>query len=111
VSGRAEHITLGWWLLERKVAYYMPEAVHTSWGDRFVTPDDLYDQQEKRYLELCREHGKENTIVHKGYPGFEDVPGSGMMEVDVTRPSVQLVLKKLGSPRESRRGVGATARS
>lgn len=92
-----EHNALSWWLIERKVAYYMPEAVHTSWGDTFVVADDLYDQQEQRYLELCRKLGRNNTIVHKKYPGFEDVPGDGMMEVDVTRPSVQLVLKKLGS--------------
>lgn len=94
-----EFIQLCWWLIERKVAYYMPEAVHSSWGDTFVAPDDLYDQQERRYLELCRELGHNNTIVHKGHPGFEDVPGGGMMEVDVDRPSVQLVLKKLGQPK------------
>jgi hypothetical protein len=92
-----EHIALSWRLIECKVAYYMPEAVHSSWGNKFVMDDGLYDQSEERYLELCRKLGLRNTIVHKGYPGFEDVPGDGMMEVDVTRPSVQLVLKKLGS--------------
>jgi hypothetical protein len=75
----------------------MPEAVHTSWGSHFVVADALYDQAEQRYLTLCRELGHRNTIVHKGHPGFEDVPGDGMMEVDVRRPSVQLVLKKLSS--------------
>lgn len=94
-----EHTALCWWLIERKVAYYRPEAVHTSWGKTFVESDDIYDQQEKRYLELCRILGHDNTIVHKGHPGFEDVPGRGMMEVEEDRPSVQLVLKKLGAPR------------
>jgi hypothetical protein len=98
-ASQREHTALCWWLIERKVAYYMPEAVHTSWGAHFVVADDLYDQAEKRYLTLCRELGHRNTIVHKGHPGFEDVPGDGMMEVDDTRPSVQLVLRKLGANR------------
>lgn len=97
-----EHARLSWWLIERKVAYYKPEAVHSSWGDRYVATDEEYDQAERQYLELCRELGKENTLVHKGYPGFEAVPGSGMMEIDESRPSVQLVLKKLGANRWSR---------
>jgi hypothetical protein len=94
---QSEYTALCWWLIERKVAYYMPEAVHSTRMKDMVVSDDIYDQQEKRYLTLCRELGRNNTIVHKGHPGFEDVPGDGMMEVDVERPSVQLVLKKLGS--------------
>lgn len=88
---------LSWWLIERKVAYYRPEAIHTTRMKDFVVTDDEYDAAEVRYLTLCRKLKQENTIVHKGWPGFEDVPGPGMMEIDDTRPSVQLVLKKLGS--------------
>lgn len=92
-----EHTRLGWWLIERKVAYYKPEALHTTRMHDYVVSDDEYDAAEVRYLELCRKLGLPNTIVHKGWPGFEDVEDRSMMEIDATRPSVQLVLKKLGS--------------
>ncbi len=98
-----EFAQLCWWLLERKIAYYKPEGVHESWGNTFTADDDTYDAAEQRYLTLCRELGRENTIVHKGYPGFEDVPGSGMMEVDESRPSVQRVIYKLGLDEQTRR--------
>jgi hypothetical protein len=77
-----EFVKLCWWLIERKVAYYRPEAVHASWKPLLECSDDDYDAAEQRYLTLCRELERDNTIVHKGYPGFEDVPGAGMMEVD-----------------------------
>lgn len=98
-----EHAKLCWWLIERKVAYYKPELVHISWRDKVTTSDDEYDAAEQRYLTLCRELGRDNTIVHKGYPGFEDVPGEGMMEADMSRPSVQLVVHKLGLDEQTRR--------
>jgi hypothetical protein len=94
-----EFCQLCWWLIERKVAYYKPEAIHSSRHGDYVVSDEDYDAAEVRYLTLCRELGHENTIVHKGWPGFEDVPGAGMMEIDDTRPSVQLVLAKLGTIR------------
>lgn len=99
-----EHTRLCWWLIERKVVYYMPEAVHSSrWGD-YTVSDDEYDAAEVRYLTLCRKLNQPNTIVHKGWPGFEDLDASrAMMEVDVDRPSVQLVMAKLGSPKLTRR--------
>lgn len=95
-----EHRRLGWWLIERKVAYYMPEAVHSSRTGDYTVSDDEYDAAEVRYLTLCRKLNQPNTIVHKGWPGFEDLDSDrAMMEVDVTRPSVQLVMAKLGSPK------------
>jgi hypothetical protein len=96
-ADREEHVRLSWWLIERKVAYYKPEVLHSSRYGDYVVSDEAYDAAEQRYLTLCRKLGLTNTIVHKGYPGFEDVPGAGMMEIDTSRPSVQLVLKKLGS--------------
>lgn len=101
-----EHIKLSWWLLERKIAYYRPEAVHENWGDKYISPDDEYDEAEVRYLTLCRKLGRRNTLVHKGWPGFADMllpPNTPMMEIDETRPSVKLVLAKLGSNRWARR--------
>jgi hypothetical protein len=92
-----EHTRLGWRLIEWKVAYYLPEYVHKTRRDSVTVSDDEYDAAEVRYLTLCRELGKTNTVVHKVYPGFEDLAG-GMMEVDKERPSVQLVLRKLNSP-------------
>jgi hypothetical protein len=94
-----EFVALCWKLIEWKVAYYRPEFVHRSRRKELVIDDETYDAHEQRYLTLCRELGKPNTIVHKGYPGFDDIEGPGMMEVDMTRPSVQLVLRKLSSPK------------
>lgn len=76
----------------------MPECVAESRRPDYVIDDDTYDAHELRYLTLCRKLGRPNSVVHKTYPGFEDVDYStAMMEVDVTRPSVQLVMAKLGS--------------
>jgi hypothetical protein len=96
----AELAALSWKLIEWKVAYYKPEAIHSSrYGDYDVS-DEVYDAAEVRYLTLCRELNARNTIVHKGWPGFEDVgTADAMVEFDETRPSVQLVLAKLGSPK------------
>jgi hypothetical protein len=97
-----EHLTLTWKLIEWKVAYYKPEAIHSSRLGDFEVSDEVYDAAELRYLTLCRKLGKRNTIVHKGWPGFQDLlgpPNTPMMEVDTDRPSVQLVLAKLGSPK------------
>jgi len=94
-----EHTYLTWRIIEWKVAYYMPEKVHPTWGTKFEVADDIYDQSEIRYLELCRKLGLPNTLVHKGYPGFEDVDHSrAMFEVDLTRPSVQLVMRRMSGP-------------
>lgn len=97
-----EFCKLCWWLLERKIAYYRPEAVHESRWDDVITPDDIYDVQEIRYLTLARALGRTNTLVHKGYPGFEDMlepPHDPMMEIDTARPSVQLAMAKLRKPK------------
>jgi hypothetical protein len=98
-----EYVKLCWWLIERKVAYYKPELVHASWKHILDCSDDDYDAAEQRYLTLCRELKLWNMIVHKKYPGFEDVPGDGMMEVDETRPGIQLVIGKLQLDEQTRR--------
>lgn len=95
-----EFAALSWRLIEWKVAYYTPEAVHPSRRGDFEVSDEVYDAAEVRYLTLCRALNRRNTIVHKGWPGFEDVGTEhAMMEVDAGRPSVQLVMRKLGSPK------------
>lgn len=100
---REEHVALSWRLIEWKVSYYLPDRVHPSRRKDYEIPDDEYDANEQRYLTLCRTLGIPNTIVHKSYPGFGDVAGDGMMEVDESRPSIQLVLSKLGSPKRRKR--------
>jgi hypothetical protein len=99
-----EHTALGWRLIEWKVAYYKPEVIHSSRLGDYEVSDEVYDAAEVRYLTLCRKLGLSNTVVHKGWPGFEDLVGPHtMMEVDETRPSVQLVMAKLGSIKSRRR--------
>lgn len=98
-----EHTRLSWQLIEWKIAYYMPEKVHTTRIDEFTIDDDYYDHKERRYLTLCRRLGYRNTIVHKRYPGYRDVGTKyAMVEVDRTRPSVRLVLSKLATQKKRR---------
>lgn len=113
-----EFCYLGWRIIELKVAYYKPEVVHLSWKDKVTVDDETYDAMELRYLELCMKlrakHAKENpgdppypwnTVVHKGWPGYEELcnEGHAMMEVDESRPSVQLVMAKLATDEQTRR--------
>jgi len=72
--------------MEHKIRYYVFSAP--------IISDLEYDELEKLYLKGCIKYKKENTIVHKKYPGL-DVKGEGMMEVDMERPSCQLVYSKL----------------
>ena len=97
-----QFVRLSWALIEYKAMYYQPNLVHESRHDDLTIDDDTYDRLERRYLELCLELGRPNTVVHKSYPGFEAVDMSAaMMEIDQTRPSVQLVLRKLGTRQEN----------
>ena len=100
VTAEQEHTNLGWRIIEWKVAYYLPDRVHPSRRQDLEVSDDFYDEAEKRYLTLCRELGSRNSVVHKDWPGFEDVGTEhAMMEVDEDRPSVQLVISKLRTPK------------
>ena len=95
---------LTWKLIEYKVAYYLPDRVHYSRRDDYDIPDAEYDELEREYLTLCRKFDRPNTLVHKGYPGFEDIDNKhAMMEVDESRYSVQLVLSKLGTRKSASR--------
>jgi hypothetical protein len=115
-----EFTALGWRLIEWKVAYYKPEYVHSSRFKDYDVTDEVYDAAEVRYLTLVRILREQraadpffadcphplvtNTIVHKKWPGFDDVGYEhAMMEVDMTRPSVQLVVSKLSSPKRKRK--------
>lgn len=113
-ADQEEHTRLSWRLIEWKVAYYRPESVHFSRRKDYEVSDDDYDAAEVRYLTLCRKLGLPNTLVHKGWPGFEDMYGTHgtypggkpmrpMMEVDEDRPSVKLVMAKLSSPKPRKR--------
>lgn len=98
-----EHTALSWRLIEWKVAYYRPDLVHRSRRKDYEISDDEYDAFEQRYLLLCRRLDKQNTLVHKAYPGFKSVGyRHAMIEVDLKRPSVQLVISKLRTPKTQR---------
>ncbi len=93
-----EYTPLTWKIIEWKVAYYRPDLVHRSRVNDYTISDDEYDKSEIRYLELTRLLGFRNYLVHKGYPGFEDLGIEyAMFEIDESRPSIQLVINKLCS--------------
>lgn len=97
---RKRWIQLGWRLIEWKIGYYYPEKVHESWGDALIIEDDEFDLYTREYLELCIALDEPNTVCHSMGGLKEDrvdlLKGEGMMEVDFTRPSVKLVMKKYG---------------
>ncbi len=91
-----EFCKLSWQILEAKIKYYLtPE---------FVTINDTdYDSMEIQYLTYCRDTGTINTLVHKMYPGMEDMDYShAMMEIDESRPSVQLAMSKIFAVHEGK---------
>lgn len=91
---KEEHIRLGWKIIEHKLMYYYPELVRREHHNKLTITDEEYDQLEIRYLKICRKFGFENTVVHKDY-GIR-TKGTGMQELDFTRPSVLLVVQKYG---------------
>ncbi len=94
VALEKEHCILSWKIIEWKIAYYYPHLIHPSRIADHTVSDDEYDKAEVRYLELCKQLGKRNTVVHKIYPGYDDYQYA-MFEIDEKRYSVQLVIKKL----------------
>jgi hypothetical protein len=99
-KARQRHIDLGWKIIEWKLMYYRPEMVHPSWRADLTISDEDYDEAEQDYLYHCAKYKLPNTVVHKTYPGLEKIDyRHAMVEVDLSRPSVQLVVKKLGSPK------------
>jgi hypothetical protein len=69
--------------------------------------DTVYDQAERRYLELSKKLKKPATATFDRNNPDED--SEGMIQLDFTRPSVLCVLKKYGKPGlfSVRRGSGA----
>jgi hypothetical protein len=91
-------------MIEWKIAYYAGQHVHKTRKAELQIADDTYDAYEQRYLTLCRELNVPNTLVHKSYPGFDDIDMSqAMMELDYERPSVQLAIWKLQKPKRKRK--------
>jgi len=84
-----------WSIIEYKIYYYYPELVHPSWHKKLTIHDDLYDELERQYLRLCFALKCFNTNVHKVHFEWQDNTHA-MFEVDFDRPSVQLVLSKIG---------------
>lgn len=79
--------------------YYYPERVHKDFHNELDISDSDYDNFELKYLKLCKELNQPNTLVHKHYPEFSDISENGMLEIDFSRSSVQLVERKLTQPK------------
>lgn len=85
---------LSWRLLAHKLMYYYPEKVHPSWQKELDISDADYDALEQEYLRLCIKLGKPNTVAGQSTVDGETVSGDGMTQLDLSRPSVSLVLFK-----------------
>jgi len=84
---------LSWKILEAKILYYDPVAELASLP---MLSDAEYDNLEVEYLKRCKAEGHVNYLVHKQYPGFEDVGfDKACMEVDWNRPSSAVALNRL----------------
>jgi hypothetical protein len=79
-------VQISWKLLEYRLMYYHPDKVHPSWHDDLVILDSNYDQLEAEYKRLADELGVAKTV-------------SDMVDFDFSRPSCQVVMKKLGKER------------
>lgn len=91
-----EFKTMKYLIILNKIRYYYPEKAN----GKEPIHDFQYDQFETRYLQLCLELNKPNTLVHKIYPEFpEEINGKGMMEVDFNDPDVQLVMDDIARNR------------
>lgn len=94
---RARFCTLGWQLLEWKIAYYAPHFIQPDCLRGMEVEDSQFDGCSEEYLALCIKRGWRNTICHSGQlVGYTE--GPGMFEVDFSRPCVRLVLSKYGVP-------------
>lgn len=92
---------LSWKIIEWKLMYYNPELVKPEFHSQLEIPDYEYDAREEEYVNLCLELNKPNTVAHKwsqslDSPKLRSLSEGTMVEPDLTRPSVQLVLKKYG---------------
>lgn len=95
-AGRRRYIELTYRLIEYKIMYYYPELIAEAYQEHLTVSDETYDAMEMEYLRLCKSLGYKNTVAHKEYASIGEVPGPGMNEVDFTRPTVHLVLRKWG---------------
>lgn len=75
-------VELSWLILELKLAYYRPDLLHSDWKELAVA-DTMYDKLESEYRKLCEELGVDPT-------------SADMVGFDLSRPSCQLVARKLG---------------
>lgn len=89
-----EFAQLSWRMIEWRLAYYYPDLLKSEYLTEFTIEDLEYDRHEQRYLELCRLTGSANYHVHKNCPA--DIEDRSVMEIDLERPSVKLVLSKIG---------------
>lgn len=67
MTEREELTLIEWAILESKLAYYEPEAIHPSWKSDITTSDFTYDALESRAKVLAASLGIE-FVSHVGVP-------------------------------------------
>jgi hypothetical protein len=85
-QNEARFCTLGWAILELKLAYYHPNTLHPDWIAFVSHPDTVYDKIEDEYRTLAK--------ALNVSPSAAD-----MVDVDFLRPSVRLVQSLLSNPK------------
>ena len=95
-ADKRRFIELSYRIIECKILYYNEELIAPGYRERLGVTDEEYDKMEMEYLRLCKLLGYPNTVVHKSYGALGGGEDTAMMEVDYTRPSVHLVLRKWG---------------
>lgn len=90
-------VYLTWNIIRFKLMYYYPELVDEEFKKPLTILDERYEKLKNEYLGLCMKLGVDNSIVDPlAKSGTVVVPGSGMKEVDLDRPSVVATLNYVG---------------
>ena len=72
--------------MERKLIYYRPDLVHSTWVSELVVSDQEYDKREDEYKTLCKQVGIDATATD-------------MVGFNMSRPSCRLIVSKYSLPK------------
>jgi hypothetical protein len=97
VEAIEEHARLSWKIIEAKILYFQSKGFNEVFVDKHTPLDSDFDKMERRYLELCVELSLPNTVAEISKYTDLNPTGPGMLEIDFTRPSVQLAHSRLRS--------------
>lgn len=94
---------LNWKIIEWKLMYYRPDLIAQKYHKELTIPDSEYDERCEEYLWLCLQLKKPNTVVHQWRASMDDkiapISKNVMLEPDLKKPGVRLVLSKYGTNR------------